>query len=156
VVRPNRTVLLALAALSAIPTFPGEPAVCGEFKNLGWPDQRRLDPYGLVDSFTRGARESAGQIFYNIDLDGDDKGDIIEYGCSASTIPADPCFLTASLSNGGRLTFESWTMRLVRHKGLIYVVSWPHREMHEPKYDQIFLLSPTGVRKVCELRKSAA
>lgn len=145
-------VVIAVALVSNGAAALAEDIVCRDFRKLGWPNPSSLDDYELVDSFLRGAREEAIHTYYNIDLDGDDRGDILEYGCSASTVPADPCILTVKLASGGKFDFESWTMRLVRLKGQIYVVAWPYPAIAEAARNQIFRVNATGVTKVCETR----
>jgi len=101
----------------------GSSSLCSEFRALGWPDAKKLGRFSLTSSFLRGAREEAIDYFYNLDLDGDDIGDVISVGCSASVIPADPCVLESKLSSGGSIAFEAWRLYLIRHRGLIYAVT---------------------------------
>jgi hypothetical protein len=149
--RSQRLAFVTVAVCLASSAVAADSAVCGAFKKLGWPDQRQLDNFALVDSVMRGAKESATRTFYNIDLDGDDQSDTIQYSCSASTVPADPCLLTATLSSGGKTTFKSWTMRLVRLKGQVYVLSWPRGQARAKEGHRIFHLGARAVTKVCEL-----
>lgn len=143
-----RTLAVTVSVLSVTTSLAAEPAICRDFRRVGWPDQGRLDRYALVETFPRGARDAGTLTFHNVDLDGDDESDSIEYSCSGSQIPADPCILTASLSTGKKFEFESWTMRLVRLKARIFVVSWPHPEI-EGTLHEIFELNANGVRPVC-------
>jgi hypothetical protein len=147
---PPGILAVFILVLSATAGLAAEPAICGDFKRAGWPDPARLDRYALVETLPRGARDTGRAGFYNVDLDGDDESDSIEYSCSSSQISADPCLLTASLSTGKKLEFESWTMRLVRLKARIFIVSWPHPEV-EGTLHEIFELNANGVRPVCGL-----
>jgi hypothetical protein len=91
----------------------------------------------------------ANARYFNIDIDGDDIGDTVEFSCSASIIPADPCQLSIALSSGGKIEFSEDRFFLVRHRARIYAVSAEIGPKRTKGSGKVFRVEPTGVRLVC-------
>jgi hypothetical protein len=97
--------------------------ICDDFLNLGWPSSIELAHYVLQSTVESRVREEVVQHFSNTDIDGDGFGDEISLGCSANTIPSDPCVMEAKLSSGEAIEFEAWHLFFVRYRGLVYAVT---------------------------------
>lgn len=136
------TATIAVAAEQIKPS-----ATCNEFRFRGWPDSSKLARYALHNSLNIGARDDSLDHFYNIDIDGDDRQDVITTGCSASIIRADPCMMDIKLSSGGTIEFEAWYLYLVRHHGRIYAVTADERGSN----NKIYHVGPTAMQLVCTL-----
>lgn len=140
--------IFILASIFPITLWADQPPICGEFRSLGWPGSVQLSQYALHNTLELGAREDSNHHFYNIDIDGDDIEDEITLGCSASTIPADPCVMEAKLSSGDTIEFEAWHLFLVRHRGQIYAVT----ANEESKSNKIYRVGPKIMQLVCDIQ----
>jgi uncharacterized protein len=79
------------------------------------------------------------EIYRDLDIDGDGVSDLVESGCSASTVePSDPCLLTARLSSRKKIDFEGWDIRLMKYRSKIYVIAHHDNEAR----NRLFTVSP--------------
>jgi len=146
-VRYTFKIIAIFVAIHSVASFADQSSICSEFRALGWPASNKLLPFTLTNTLELGAREDSVNHFYNIDIDGDDIGDEITVGCSASAVPADPCMMQSKLSSAGSLEFEAWHLFLVRHRGLIYAVT----ANEENKDNKIYRVGPKNINLVCSL-----
>ena len=147
------TAVFTIALWAATGSFGEDSKLCAEFRALKWPLGDSLGQFGLTDTLTRGSRESAEQHFFNLDIDGDDREDVVTQSCSASAYePGGPCLLEVKLSSGGTIELEAWHMYLVRHRGAIYAITSSFDSDKDPIRHKIYRVGPREMRLVCQSR----
>jgi hypothetical protein len=111
-------------------------------KLLQPPSQTGLDRYQLSSTYGQGVEH-----FMNLDIDGDDIGDLVEKGCPGSNVPSDPCMLSIKLSSSGEtLVFEAWGFRLFRYHAQIYIAA---NVDEARKKKNIYKIDKSGFELVC-------
>jgi len=144
-----RVLLGLLVCATSLGQGAAKPALCDEFKALGWPHTNGLGKFMLSDTEQHGASATAQQTYYNLDLDGDDREDVVSISCPGSAIPADPCSLESALSGGGSIQLEAWRMYLVRHHGRIYAITSELTAKLKSRNPRIYRIGPKQAELVC-------
>lgn len=149
-----RRKLFQVVSLFALPIVTGvfisgsvaaaPESLCKVFSKLLQPSsQTDFDRYQLSSTYGQGVEH-----FMNLDIDGDDMGDLVEKGCPGSNVPSDPCMLSIKLSSSGEtLALEAWGFRLFRFRAQIYIAA---NAEESRKKKNIYKIDKSGFELVCE------
>jgi hypothetical protein len=146
------TFLASALGVGATATSEEAKVPCDEIARLlGSSSSEKLEKYEIVRTVPLGGNES-DELYFNVDLDGDDISDELGAGCSRSNAPADPCRLWAKLSSGKAIDFDfefDDYFFLFRLHARIYVLT-NKGAVHASKGKRnVYLLDGAGMNQVC-------